>query len=144
MQPVYVGDVGQAVAAALSGLAKPGTVYELGGPRTMTPARSSRTDLGAIDRRRLLMGLPLAPSRWIASSTQFASKATFGLFPKLLTTTRDQVDLLASDNVVSAEAEAEGRVLSSLGVLPQAAEAIIPSYLARFRRTGQYEVQRSD
>jgi NADH dehydrogenase len=61
-----------------------------------------------------------------------------------LTTTRDQVDLLAYDNVVSPEAEAEGRALSALGVLPHAAEAILPSYLARFRRTGQYEVQRSD
>jgi uncharacterized protein YbjT (DUF2867 family) len=144
LQPVYVGDVAQAVASAVSGLAKPGTVYELGGPRTMTLREAAELTLDAIDRRRLLVGLPLAPSRWIASSTQFASKVTFGLFPKLLTTTRDQVDLLASDNVVSAEAEAEGRVLRALGILPQAAEAIIPSYLARFRRTGQYEVQRSD
>jgi uncharacterized protein YbjT (DUF2867 family) len=144
LQPVYVGDIGQAVAAALSGAAKPGVVYEVGGPNTMTLREAAELTLNAIDRRRLLMGLPLTPSRWIAASTQFASKATFGLFPKLLTTTRDQVDLLASDNVVSAEAEAEGRVLRSLGVVPQAAEAIIPSYLARFRRTGQYEVQRSD
>ena len=144
LQPVYVGDVGQAVAAAVSGLAKPGATYELGGPRTMTLREAAELTLSAIDRRRLLIGLPLGPSRWIAASTQFASKATFGLFPTLLTTTRDQVDLLASDNVISAEAEAEGRVLSALGVLPQAAEAIIPSYLARFRRTGQYEVQRSD
>ena len=110
----------------------------------MTLREAAELTLNAIDRRRLLIGLPLAPSRWIASCTQFGSKATFGLFPKLLTTTRDQVDLLASDNVVSAEAEAERRVLSSLGVVPQAAEAIIPSYLARFRRTGQYEVQRSE
>jgi uncharacterized protein YbjT (DUF2867 family) len=144
LQPVYVGDVAQAVAAALSGLAKPGATYELGGPRTMTLREAAELTLSAIDRRRPLMGLPLGPSRWIAASTEFASKATFGLFPKLFTTTRDQVDLLASDNVVSAEAEAEGRVLRALGVLPQAAEAIIPSYLARFRRTGQYEVQRSD
>jgi uncharacterized protein YbjT (DUF2867 family) len=144
LQPVYVGDIGQAVAAALSGLAKPGTVYELGGPNTMTLREAAELTLSAIDRRRVLMGLPLGPSRWMASATQFASKATFGLFPKLLTTTRDQVDLLASDNVVSAEAEAEGRVLRSLGIVPQAAEAIIPSYLTRFRRTGQYEVQRSD
>lgn len=144
LQPVYVGDVGQAVAAALSGLARPGATYELGGPRTMTLREAAELTLRAIDRRRLLLGLPLAPSRWIASSTQFASKATFGLFPKLLTTTRDQVDLLASDNVVSSEAEAEGRVLNALNVLPQSAEAIVPSYLARFRRTGQYEVQRSD
>ena len=143
LQPVYVGDVGQAVAAALSGLAKPGAAYELGGPRTMTLREAAELTLGAIDRRRLLIGLPLGPSRWIAASTQFASKATFGLFPNLLTTTRDQVDLLAADNVVSAEAEVEGRVLSGLNVVPQAAEAIVPSYLARFRRTGQYEVQRS-
>ncbi len=144
LQPVYVGDVAQAVAAALSGVAKPGVAYELGGPRKMTLREAAELTLSAIDRRRLLIGLPLSPSRWIASSTQFASKATFGLFPSLLTTTRDQVDLLASDNVVSADAEAEGRVLSSLGIVPQAAEAIIPSYLARFRRTGRYEVLRSD
>jgi uncharacterized protein YbjT (DUF2867 family) len=144
LQPVYVGDIGQAVAAALSGAAKPGVVYELGGPNIMTLREAAQLTLNAIDRRRLLVGLPLGPSRWVAASTQFASKATFGLFPKLLTTTRDQVDLLASDNVVSAEAEAEGRVLRSLGVVPQAAEAIIPSYLARFRQTGQYEIQRSD
>ena len=144
LQPVYVGDIGQAVAAALSGVAKPGAAYELGGPRTMTLREAAELTLSAVDRRRPLVGLPLAPSRWIAGSTQFASRVTFGLFPKLLTTTRDQVDLLASDNVVSAEAEAEGRVLSSLGVVPKAAEAIIPSYLARFRRHGQYEVLRSD
>jgi NADH dehydrogenase len=144
LQPVYVGDVGQAVAAALSGVAKPGVAYELGGPRKMTLREAAELTLSAIDRRRALIGLPLAPSRWIAGSTQFASKVTFGLFPNLLTTTRDQVDLLASDNVVSAEAQAEGRVLSSLGILPQAAEAIIPSYLARFRRTGRYEALRSD
>ena len=144
LQPVYVGDVGQAVAAAFSGQAKPGVAYELGGPRTMTLREAAELTLREIDRRRLLVGLPLGPSRWIAASTEFASKATFGLFPKLLTTTRDQVDLLASDNVVSAEAEAEGRVLSALGVQPQAAEAIVPSYLTRFRRTGQYEALRSD
>jgi uncharacterized protein YbjT (DUF2867 family) len=144
LQPVYVGDIGQAVAAALSGVAKPGVAYELGGPKTMTLREAAELTLRAIDRRRLLMGLPLGPSRWIAASTQFASKATFGLFPNLLTTTRDQVDLLALDNVVSAEAEAEGRVLNALGVQPQAAEAIIPSYLTRFRRTGQYEALRSD
>jgi uncharacterized protein YbjT (DUF2867 family) len=143
LQPVYAGDVGQAAGAALSGLAKAGTVYELGGPQTMTLREAAELALRAIDRRRLLVGVPLRPSRWIAASTHFAARATFGLFPKLLTTTRDQVDLLASDNIVSAEAEAQGRVLRALGVEPQAAEAIISSYLVRFRRTGQYEVQRS-
>jgi len=144
LQPVYVGDVAQAVAAALSGLAQPGLAYELGGPRIMTLREAAELALRAIDRRRPLIGMPLGPSRWIGASTEFASKATFGLFPRLLTTTRDEVDLLASDNVVSAEAEAEGRTLGALGVQPQAVEAVIPSYLTRFRRTGQYEVLRSD
>jgi NADH dehydrogenase len=144
LQPVYVGDVAQAVAAALSGAAKPGAVYELGGPSVMTLREAMELTLRSIDRRRLLIALPRGPSRWLAASTEFASKATLGLFPKLLTTTRDQVDLLLADNVVSPEAEAEGRVLKSLGVAPQAAEAIIPSYLTRFRRTGQYEILRSD
>jgi len=143
LQPVYAGDIGLAVAAALSGLAKVGAAYELGGPRVMTLREVAELTLRAIDRRRLLIGVPPGPSRWIAASSEFASRATLGLFPKLLTTTRDQVDLLASDNVVSAEAEAAGRVLEGLGVAPQSAEAIIPSYLVRFRRTGQYEVQRS-
>jgi NADH dehydrogenase len=143
IQPVYVGDISQATSAALSGLAKPGAIYELGGPQVVTLREAAELALRAIDRRRPLIGLPHGPSRWIAASTEFASRATFGLFPKLLTTTRDQVDLLASNNVVSTEAEAEGRVLRGLGVAPQAAEAVIPSYLVRFRRTGQYEVQRS-
>ncbi len=143
LQPVFVGDVARATAVALSGVAKPGAIYELGGPRTMTLREAAELALRTIDRRRLLIGLPLGPSRWVAASSQFASRATFGLFPKMLTSTRDQVELLASDNVVSAAAEPEGRTLRGLGIEPQAAEAIIPAYLVRFRRTGQYEVQRS-
>ena len=143
LQPIYAGDVGQAVAAALSGLAKRGTIYELGGPNMMTLREAAELALRAIDRRRPLISLPLGPSRWLAASTELAARATFGLFPKMLTTTRDQVDLLASDNIVSAEAETEQRVVRALGVAPQAVEAIVPSYLVRFRRTGQYEVQRS-
>ena len=60
LQPVYVGDVGEAAAAAVSGVAKPGAVYELGGPRTMTLREAAELALRAIDRRRLLVSLPLA------------------------------------------------------------------------------------
>jgi uncharacterized protein YbjT (DUF2867 family) len=143
LQPVYAGDVARAAAAALAGEAKPGAIYELGGPQVMTLREAAELVLRTIERRRLLIGLPLGPSRATASLTTFASKATLGRFPKLLTTTRDQVDLLAVDNVVSAEAEAEGRDLRGLGIAPQAADAIIAVYLVRFRKTGQYEAQRS-
>ena len=143
LQPVYAGDVARATAAALAGEAEPGTIYELGGPQVMTLREAAELALRTVDRRRPLLGLPLLPSRMIASTTSFAAKATFGRFPRLLTTSRDQVDLLAYDNVVSAEAEAELRVFRGLGIAPQAPDAIIPAYLVRFRRTGQYEAQRS-
>ncbi len=143
LQPVYVGDVARAAAAALAGETKPGAIYELGGPQVMTLREAAEYALRAVERRRLLVGLPLGPSRFLASTTTFASKLSLGLFPTMLTTHRDAIDLLAFDNVVSAEAEAEGRVLGGLGIPPQAADAHIPSYLVRFRKTGQYEMQRS-
>ncbi len=143
LQPVYAGDVARATAAALAGESRPGTVYELGGPLVMTLREAAELALRAVDRKRALVGLPLGPSRVIASTTSLASKATFGRFPRLLTTSRDQVDLLAVDNVVSDKAEAEGRVLRGLGIAPQGPDTIIPAYLVRFRKTGQYEVQRS-
>ena len=143
LQPVYVGDVAEATAIALAGEARPGTIYELGGPQVMTLREVADLVLTTVQRRRMVIGLPLGPSRLVASLTTFASGVSLGLFPKLLTTSRDQVDLLATDNVVSDGAEAEGRVLRALGIAPQAADAIIESYLVRFRRTGQYEPQRS-
>jgi uncharacterized protein YbjT (DUF2867 family) len=143
LQPVYVGDVARAAAAALAGETKPGAIYELGGPQVMTLREAAEAALRAADRRRLLVGMPLGPSRFLAATTTLASKVSLGLFPKLLTTHKDQIDLLAVDNVVSAEAEAEGRVLRGLGIAPQAVDAIIPAYLVRFRKTGQYEIQRS-
>jgi NADH dehydrogenase len=56
--------------------------------------------------------------------------------------TADQVELLARDNVVSAEAIKDGRTLQGLGVEPQSIEAIVPTYLYRYRKTGQYQAQR--
>ena len=116
LQPVYVGDVARAAAAALAGEAKPGTVYELGGPDVMTLREAAETALRTVDRPRLLVGLPNSLSYMIASTTTFAGKVTLGRFPKLLTTNRDQIDLLAFDNVVSAAAEEEGRTLNGLGI----------------------------
>jgi NADH dehydrogenase len=52
--------------------------------------------------------------------------------------TRDQVILLERDNVVSAEAEREGRTLQGLGISPTALAAVLPSYLGRFRKAGQF------
>jgi NADH dehydrogenase len=128
-QPVFVGDVAAAVDTILAGGAKPGATYELGGPEVRTFEELMRLMLRVIDRKRLLVPLPFAVARMIAFFLE--------ILPNPLLT-RDQVRLLEQDNVVSVEAEREGRTLRGLGIAPTAMETMLPSYLVRFRRTGQF------
>ncbi len=141
-QPVYVGDVAEAVAAAVAGQAKPGVVYELGGPETKTFAELIDYVLQVTERDRRVAKLSFATGMLVAGVTQFFTKLTLGLFPKLLRMTADQVELLKHDNVASEAAIRDGRTLQGLGVQPQAIEAIVPTYLYRYRKTGQYQAQR--
>ena len=83
----------------------------------------------ATDRRRLLVPLPFGMAKVQAAFLQ--------LLPKPLLTI-DQVTMLQDDNVVGADAENDGRTLQGLGITPQAVEAIVPEYLERFRRAGQF------
>ena len=85
--------------------------------------------LATIGRQRLLVPIPFALAKLQASILQ--------LMPKPLLTP-DQVELLRSDNVVSAGAEREGRTLGGLGIDPTAMAVVAPSYLWRFRKTGQF------
>jgi NADH dehydrogenase len=64
------------------------------------------------------------------------------MFPKMLAATRDQVALLRHDNIVSAEAIAAGRTLEAVGIEPETIGAVVPTYLYRYRRTGQYADER--
>ena len=138
MQPVYVGDIAAAAASSIDGALKAGTVYELGGPQIMTLRETIEFVLRTIGRQRALVPLPFAVARILAQATEVASAVTLGKFPEFLTTTRDQVDLLRTDNVVSEAAIRDGRTLAGLGIAPQGVEAIVPGYLVRFRRGGQY------
>jgi NADH dehydrogenase len=128
-QPVFAGDVAAAAVAALEGRAAPGRTYELGGPEIRTFKELMQYLLSVIERRRLLLPIPFGLAKLQASLLQ--------LMPKPLLTP-DQVELLRRDNVVSAAAEAEGRTLKALGIDPVAMEAVVPSYLWRFRRAGQF------
>jgi uncharacterized protein YbjT (DUF2867 family) len=142
LQPVYVVDIARAVALALDGVLKPGTTYELGGPETMTLIEAMNLAMRVAERRRHIAPLPFALSRRLAQATEFLSAVSLGFFPEMLTTTRDQVDLLRSDNVVSAAAVAEGRTFAGLGIEPRGPEAILPLYLTRYRKTGQFAPNR--
>ena len=129
-QPVFAGDVASAVAAAIEGRAKAGQVYELGGPQVQSFKQLMQFMLATIGRRRLLVPIPFALAKLQASILQ--------LMPKPLLTP-DQVELLRGDIVVSDEAKREGRTLEALGIDPIAMATIVPSYLWRFRKTGQFK-----
>ena len=142
LQPVFVGDVALATLAAIGDAGAAGRAYELGGPEVLTLREIAALTLRIVERRRALVPLPFALARLLAWSTEVASTLSLGAFPAALTTTRDQVELLRHDNVVSAAAIAEGRTLRELGISAQGLEAVAPSYLYRFRKTGQYAARR--
>lgn len=130
LQPVFVGDVATAIADAVDGKTKPGATYELGGPEVMTMREILETILSIAQRDPMLVPLPFGLARLQAMFLQFA--------PGDLKLTPDQVELLRSDNVVSDAAKAAGLTLEGLGITPDSMEAIAPSYLWRFRKTGQF------
>ena len=134
-QPVFVGDVAQAVAAAVEGKAKPGTTYELGGPEVKTFRECLETMLAAIDRQRLLVPVP-----WLAAS---AGAWLLQQWPWRPLLTVDQVRQLRIDNVVSDAAKAEGRTFAAFGIEPDSIAAILSSYLYRFRPRGEFEHHRT-
>ena len=90
-------------------------------------------------RRRALVPVPFGVMRYPAAFAETADRLRRGLFPKTLLMTRDQLTLLERDNVVSAAAEAEGRTLRGLDNEPRAIESIVPNYLYRFRKHGQFD-----
>lgn len=132
LQPVYVGDVAAAIAAACAGRATPGAAYELGGPEVVTFRRLLDKTQEWSGRKRPYLRIPF----WAAKLGAFL---TLPLPSGLRPLTVDQVRMLQGDNVVSAGAQTEGRTLSALGIKqPHTMEAVVPGYLERFQPHGQF------
>jgi uncharacterized protein YbjT (DUF2867 family) len=131
-QPVFAGDVASAIVAAIEDRAKDGEVYELGGPEVLSFKELMQFLLATIERRRLLVPIPFALAKFQAGFLQFLPK------PLL---TPDQVELLRGDAIVSETAKREGRTLEALGIEPLAMAAVVPLYLWRFRKSGQFKGQ---
>jgi uncharacterized protein YbjT (DUF2867 family) len=122
-QPVYVGDVADAILAAAERDDAPGRTFELGGPRSLSFREVLRFVLDATGHRKPLVDIPLGLARVQARFSEFLPN------PPL---TRDQLLMLRRDNVV-----AEGTPgLPELGIPPKAMEAVVPGYLVRFREGG--------
>ena len=130
-QPVFVGDVAEAVATLVDRGVADGKTYELGGPEVMSFRRILQYILDTTQRRRLLLPIPFGVAKIMG--------AIAGLLPKPALT-MDQVESLKTDNLVSAKAEKDGRTLEGLGLSACTVEAIVPSYLYRFRRAGQFSL----
>ena len=132
MQPVYVGDIGAAIAAVLRGEAKARTIYELGGPDVVTFKRLLDLTQEWSGHKRWYARIPF----WLA---QVGAFLTVPLPNTMRPLTVDQVRMLTEPNVVSDSAIREGRTLAGLGIdHPHAMAGVVPGYLERFRPHGQF------
>lgn len=130
-QPAYVGDVAEAFAAAAEGKVKAGKIYELGGPQVETYKDIMARVQREAGRARPMLPVPAGIAKLLA--LPFAVLP----FPPLLTA--DQVELLGVDNVVSDAAIKDKRTFAAFGITPTAMDTILPSYLYRFRKHGQFD-----
>jgi NADH dehydrogenase len=124
-QPTYVGDVAEAIDRLLADPQYRGRTFELAGPRTYSFRQLLELLLQEIGRRRLLLPVP-GPLAW-------AQASVLELLPKP-PLTRDQIRLLRRDNVMDPGAAG----YAALGMEPQAIEAILPTYLDRYRPGGRF------
>ena len=123
-QPIYVGDLAEAIVRALRAPAARGQTYELGGPAVYSFKELMELLLSVTDRRCLLVPVPFALAEFEAAFLELLP------VPPL---TRDQVRLLRRDNVVSEGA----RTLADLGIEATAIELVLPTYLERHRPGGR-------
>ena len=138
VQPVYAGDVAEAIANAVQRDDVGGKTYELGGPSTYTIAELYAFIGQTIDRKRFAFPLPFILAKPIGLMFGALFRYIWPLSTGILGAppiTGNQVELLKSDSIVSDEA----LTLQDLGVTErESIEALVPSYLYRFRPYGQY------
>jgi len=130
-QPVFVGDVALAVAGAVALPEAAGQTYELGGPGIFSFKALMQIMLGEINKRRILLPLPWPAASMVGGLGDLAGMV---IAPPI---TSDQVILLKADNVMSGAYPG----LSDLGIAPTTLEAVLPTYLYRYRKGGQYADQ---
>ena len=141
-QPVYAGDVAQAIVRGVDGAAPAGRIYELGGPEIRTLRQLMEYVLAVTERRAAIVPVPKGLARMQGTVLGALDRLTLGLLPDEIVMTHDQAVMLETDNVVSEGAIREGRTLEGMGITPTTVEAIAPSYLVRFRKSGQFDLKR--
>ena len=130
-QPVFVDDLAEVAVLGATGAATAG-IYELAGPESDSFRGLMLRMLNVIQRRRLVVGIPMFVARIMAASFELGHKLTFGVAPLALTL--DQVRSLSVDNVPTGKCLS----FSDLGIEPTAMASVLPEYLWPFRVSGQY------
>lgn len=130
-QPVYVDDIADAIVELIESGAGHGETYELGGPEVMSFKELLQLMLKIVGRSRFLVPLPFPVASLMGSVGDTVSMVPFVQAP----ITADQVKLLKTDNVVSAEGV---KTFDDLGISPETMDAVLPSYLFRYRKQGQF------
>ncbi len=123
MQPVYVGDVADAVMAVLARADAAGATYELGGPRVWSFRELLAYILKETGRHRRMIEMPMGLVRLQARFMEVLPGKPL---------TRDQLLMLEHDNVAGSDVPG----LTELGVIPTPVELVVPGYLRRFRPGG--------
>jgi uncharacterized protein YbjT (DUF2867 family) len=131
IQPVFVGDIAEAIATLVDAGVANGKTYELGGPEVASMKELTQFVLDTVYRKRLLVPVPWPIAKGMG--------AVMGLLPGSPLTS-DQIELLKPDNVVSERAQAEQRTLEGLGITPRSFRTVAPTYLYRYRKEGQFTV----
>jgi len=129
VQPVFVGDIAAAFVALIERPETMGRTFEFGGPEVFTYRQLLNFILATIERRRLLLSVPWGIARVMG--------IVMGFLPKPMLT-EDQVEMLRIDNLVDPRAEHAGTTLRGLGIAANGIEAIVPAYLYRYRKAGQF------
>jgi uncharacterized protein YbjT (DUF2867 family) len=131
-QPAFVADVAEAIARIIVDPATAGQTYELGGPGVFSFKELMEFVLRETGRSRALIPIPWPLAGMIGMGGDLAA-LVYGYIPLVKAPiTSDQVTLLKKDNVVT------GQGFEALGITPKSIEAIVPDYLYRYRKGGQY------
>ncbi|MCY4034828.1 MAG: complex I NDUFA9 subunit family protein [Hyphomicrobiales bacterium] len=128
-QPIFVDDVARAVIIALEHSGTDGEIFELGGNEVLSFEELLEKMLEVIERKRILLPVPFAVAEALAFCIGWIPNSPL---------TPDQLRMLHTDNIVSREAVAERRDCQALGIEPYPLQAVLPSYLARFRPSGEF------
>ena len=123
-EPIYVGDVAEAIVKSLELNNSNPSIYELGG-ENYSFKELMQILLSEIRKKRFLMPIPFGVAKFQSYFLQ--------MMPAPLLTP-DQVEMLKYDNVVSGEY----KTLKNMKIKPTTIQSILPKYIYRFKTGGQF------